>query len=719
MTVPEFLERLEGVRQNGGSWTAKCPAHDDRKPSLTVTEGSDGRVLINCFAGCAPVAVLEALGLRMRDLFPRRNGQAGTTPKAESASDRKAESPPAGLVLTQYAEAKRLPVDFLRGLGLSDVSYQGAPAVRIPFMDQSGTEAAVLFRLALEGENRFRWRSGSKPSPYGLGRLDRAKAAEQIALVEGPSDAQTLWLYDVPALGLPSARWDEAWASYLEDIPVIYVLVEPGQSGEAVTKGIATSAIRDRVRLVDLGQAKDPSGLYLEDPEAFPARWQAALDAAVPWTDQAQAEIETRTREAWAQCEALAKEPRILDKVAATVEALGVAGEARAAKLIYLMVTSRFEERPVSGVVKGPSSAGKSYVTQKVLDLCPPSAYYALSSMSERALAYSDEPLAQRFLVLYEAAGIQGDFANYLVRSLLSEGCVRYETVEKTPEGLRARLIARKGPTGLLLTTTRLTLHAENETRLFSVPVTDTPEQTKAVLRRLAGNRTALPGVDLAPWRALQTWLEGAEHRATVPYAEALAGAIPPVAVRLRRDFGAILSLIRAHAVLHQANRERDPAGAIVASLEDYAVVRDLVADLVAEGAEATVSETIRETVQAVAALRPDAEKGVTVTAVAKRLGLDKPPTLRRVKGAIERGYLKNLEDRKGRPARLVLGDPLPEDVPILPLADDPRLAGAAGEGGAADEREAEAVPDDVLLGLASPDVEPPWPGEDEPPWNR
>jgi hypothetical protein len=54
------------------------------------------------------------------------------------------------------------------------------------------------------------------------------------------------------------------------------------------------------------------------------------------------------------------------------------------------------------------------------------------------------------------------------------------------------------------------------------------------------------------------------------------------VAVRLRRDFSVILSLIRAHALLHQATRERDGEGGVIASIEDYARVRELVADLVA-----------------------------------------------------------------------------------------------------------------------------------------
>jgi hypothetical protein len=74
-------------------------------------------------------------------------------------------------------------------------------------------------------------------------------------------------------------------------------------------------------------------------------------------------------------------------------------------------------------------------------------AFYALTAMSDRALAYSTEPLRRRHLVIFEAAGMSSDFATYLIRSLLSEGRLRYETVEKTKDGLVPRLIEREGPT--------------------------------------------------------------------------------------------------------------------------------------------------------------------------------------------------------------------------------------------------------------------------------
>src|SRR5829696_5737902 len=72
--VEKVLDRLEGARHSNGSWKALCPAHEDREPSLSVTEGNDGRALLKCFAGCGTENIVAALGLEMSDLFERRNG---------------------------------------------------------------------------------------------------------------------------------------------------------------------------------------------------------------------------------------------------------------------------------------------------------------------------------------------------------------------------------------------------------------------------------------------------------------------------------------------------------------------------------------------------------------------------------------------------------------------------------------------------------------------
>jgi hypothetical protein len=105
----------------------------------------------------------------------------------------------------------------------------------------------------------------------------------------------------------------------------------------------------------------------------------------------------------------LASEPRILDRFTEEVRAAGLVGEARAAKLVYLVLVSRFLPRPVSAVVKAPSAAGKSYLVETVLRFFPPDAFYTVTGMSERALVYSEEPLAHRIIVIYEAAGLSDD----------------------------------------------------------------------------------------------------------------------------------------------------------------------------------------------------------------------------------------------------------------------------------------------------------------------
>ncbi len=70
--LERVLERLERVRRSGKGWTARCPAHEDKFPSLSVSEGADGRVLLHDHAGCSVEEIVRALGLTTADLFPPR-----------------------------------------------------------------------------------------------------------------------------------------------------------------------------------------------------------------------------------------------------------------------------------------------------------------------------------------------------------------------------------------------------------------------------------------------------------------------------------------------------------------------------------------------------------------------------------------------------------------------------------------------------------------------
>ena len=84
--LENLLEKLPGARKAGNGWSARCPAHDDRRASLSVSAGTDGKALLKCHAGCKTSEVPSAVGLKPADLFsakagpaPTRNGKPETT----------------------------------------------------------------------------------------------------------------------------------------------------------------------------------------------------------------------------------------------------------------------------------------------------------------------------------------------------------------------------------------------------------------------------------------------------------------------------------------------------------------------------------------------------------------------------------------------------------------------------------------------------------------
>jgi len=68
--VERLLEKLPDAKQVGKGWSARCPAHEDRRPSLSVAEGDDGRALVRCHAGCTTEDICAVVGLTVLDLMP-------------------------------------------------------------------------------------------------------------------------------------------------------------------------------------------------------------------------------------------------------------------------------------------------------------------------------------------------------------------------------------------------------------------------------------------------------------------------------------------------------------------------------------------------------------------------------------------------------------------------------------------------------------------------
>src|SRR5215208_4664482 len=296
----EVLGRLAVVSRNGEKAMSFCPAHDDRtNPSLSL-KAQDGKLLLNCFAGCRPEDIVSEIGLNMKSLFVEGGGGSSIPPNTPARLHAQSENPHTNgqnerasgdarsehsCTLGDYSKEKGLTEDFLRGLGLRDVTYLDKPAVRIPYPDEEGQEAAVRFRVSLDGPEKFRWRSGDKPRPYGLSLLEESRKAGYVVLVEGESDCHTLWCHEIAALGIPgTSNWRDGWASYLDGIEKIYALIEPDHGGDTLRENLTgCEAIRERLYLLELGEHKDPSALHLADPDRFKERFEVALEDAKPW----------------------------------------------------------------------------------------------------------------------------------------------------------------------------------------------------------------------------------------------------------------------------------------------------------------------------------------------------------------------------------------------------------------------------------------------------
>jgi hypothetical protein len=165
----EALIRGLNARQSGnGSWMAHCPVHDDKNPSLSISQSADGTLLLHCFAGCGQGAVIEAL--RARGLWPEgssTNAGSGTSPLPEGI-------PSKWKGLNHVAQwAYRDPAGNIMGY-----------VVRYG----DGTEKQVIPFFKREGS---RWKAGGadKPRPlYGLDRLAKHPEAT-VLIVEGEKAA--------------------------------------------------------------------------------------------------------------------------------------------------------------------------------------------------------------------------------------------------------------------------------------------------------------------------------------------------------------------------------------------------------------------------------------------------------------------------------------------------------------------------------------------------
>lgn len=242
----------DSYKQKEDELTCKCPFHDDKTPSFNINLETG---VFNCF-GC------EAKG-NIVDFVSMIKNISKQEARAELNIDENYEfdTDQIKTALDIYSEQKLLPMDFLESIGVAN-GYDNA--IKIPYYNQEGKLVAVRIRKM---PKKFSWKKNSKVCFYGLWKLKNF-SDDYIVLVEGESDAQTLWLNNIQALGVPGATMFNTSFKYssreLDRFEKIYVHCEEDEAGKNFVDEVAKRLYPKEVYKISctpLG-AKDPSELF-------------------------------------------------------------------------------------------------------------------------------------------------------------------------------------------------------------------------------------------------------------------------------------------------------------------------------------------------------------------------------------------------------------------------------------------------------------------------
>jgi biotin operon repressor len=367
----------------------------------------------------------------------------------------------------------------------------------------------------------------------------------------------------------------------------------------------------------------------------------------------------------------LLKDPAVLHKAIRAIEDHGVVGERQNIGMIRLQARSRALPRPTNIEVNSPSSAGKTQAVLGTLAFEDPSAFYELTASSEKALIYLEESLANRILYIQEPEGLAQGVGFAVIKSIIWEGRLKYDTVIKENGKFIGKHIEKDGPTGLIVTST-IGLEVQLTNRLLRLEVDTSNEQTRRILKSIAAHFNGSRNIiDLTPWHALSKVL-GSPTDVEVPFAVYLAENISDSALRIRRDFTQLLTLIQASAVEYKYQRKQSSTGRTIATMADYAHVYNLADAAFQAAQEDGITEADRKMVSVVERLTTPiggkpGEEPVSQAKIAEKTKMSKGQISYRVKRLITAGYLANQETAKGKPHKLVPGAALPDKVPPLP----------------------------------------------------
>jgi hypothetical protein len=190
MRFDEILARFPDAKKSGDGWAAKCPAHLDGSPSLSICEGSDGRTLLYDHAGCTPQAICDAVGLTLADLFPPRTTNAA--PPAKPRIVATGETFNWQKCVANFSEADAQKLAAWRGLSIEFVRWlhaQGTVGIfegKIAFANHGDGGVVVSAHIRLEIGKWIYKPAGQKTAPLIFGN---PKTAGFVMVFESQFDA--------------------------------------------------------------------------------------------------------------------------------------------------------------------------------------------------------------------------------------------------------------------------------------------------------------------------------------------------------------------------------------------------------------------------------------------------------------------------------------------------------------------------------------------------
>jgi hypothetical protein len=286
------------------------------------------------------------------------------------------------------------------------------------------------------------------------------------------------------------------------------------------------------------------------------------------------------------EAEKMLKNPGLIDLIVGHIASVGVVGEEVLGITLYIQGVSRLLHDPVSIIIQGTSSSGKSYIIIRVARLFPPGEVVFATDITPNALYYMPPgALMNKWVVAGERTRDEDPEkadGKRALREMISASYLSKMIPLKQGDGsFVSVLLEQHGPIAFVESTTATRLLDEDANRCMLLSTDETPEQTGRIVKAAAAAaREDQPNTAriVLVHQALQLLLHRVNVR--VPFADTIAAAMPTQRPEARRAINQVISVIRAVAVLHQRQRQEgqvNDGDPIDATIDDYVVARRLL----------------------------------------------------------------------------------------------------------------------------------------------